>query len=54
MKLLERLKERRAEKRGDREAIAKAAQETRRADDDQPRSISETVEDAAGRYPPAP
>jgi hypothetical protein len=53
MKLLERLKERRAEKRADREAVARAAQETRRADDDQPRSISDTVEDVAGRYPSA-
>ena len=53
MKLLERLKERRAEKRADREAVATAAQESRRADDDQPRSISETVEDVAGQFPPA-
>jgi hypothetical protein len=54
MKLVERLKERRAEKRADREAVARAAQEARRADDDQARSISETVEDVAGQYPPAP
>ena len=54
MKWLERLKERRAEKRADREAVARADQEARRADDDQPRSISETVEDLAGQFPPAP
>jgi len=54
MNLLERLKERRAEKRADREAVARAAQESRRADDDQPRSVGETVEDVAGQYPPAP
>ncbi len=52
MKLLDRLKERRAEKRADREAIAKAAEESRRAGDDEPRSMSETVDDVAGRYPP--
>ncbi len=53
MKLLERLKQRRADKRADREAVARAAQESRRADDDQASSLSETVEDVAGRYPPA-
>jgi hypothetical protein len=52
MRLLKRLKERRAEKEADREAIGRAAEESRRAGDDQPRSISETVNDAAGQYPP--
>lgn len=54
MKLLERLKHKRAEKRADREAVARAAQESRRAGDDQPRSISETVDDVAGQFPSAP
>jgi hypothetical protein len=54
MKLRERLKQRRAERRVDREAIAGAAQQSRRAGDDQLRSISETVDDAAGQFPPPP
>ncbi len=54
MKLFQRLKERRAEKRADRDAVATAAGESRRAGDDAPRSMSETVEDAAGQFPPAP
>ncbi len=54
MGLLKRLKERRAAKRADREAIAEAGQQARRAGDDEPRSISETVDDAAGQFPPAP
>ena len=53
MKLLERLKQRRAEKQADSEAIATAAQESRRAGDDPPTSLSEIVEDAAGQYPPS-
>ncbi len=54
MNLLERLKRRRAEKRADQEAIAQAAQELHRAEDDEPPSISETVNDVAGRFPAAP
>jgi hypothetical protein len=54
MNLLERLKRRRAEKRADREAIAKTAQEMHRAGDDETKSISETVNDVAGQFPPAP
>ena len=54
MKLFERLRQRRAEKRADREAVARAAQESRRAGDDQPRSIGEAVDDVAGQFPPAP
>jgi hypothetical protein len=53
MRLLKRLKERRAEKQADREAIAKAAQEMRRTGDDETKSISETVNDVAGQFPPA-
>jgi len=54
MKLLQRLKGKRAEKRADRNAVARAAEQSRRAGDDQPRSMSETVGDVAGQYPPAP
>jgi hypothetical protein len=54
LKLLERLKERRAEKKSDRAAIARALEASRRADDEPPRSLSETVDDVAGQYPPPP
>ena len=52
MGLLKRLKQRRDAKRADREAMAEAAREARRAGGDQPRSISETVADVAGQFPP--
>jgi hypothetical protein len=54
MGLLARLKRRRAEQRADREAIARAEQETRRAGDDEPRSLGETLNEAAGQFPPPP
>jgi hypothetical protein len=54
MHLLRRLRERRAAKRADREAIAQARAENRRAGDEQPQSQTETVENAAGRFPAPP
>ena len=54
MGLLERIKRRRAEKKADKEAIATAFREERRAGDEPPRSISDTVEGAAGEFPPPP
>ncbi|HUK98494.1 MAG TPA: hypothetical protein VLV46_12615 [Gaiellaceae bacterium] len=51
MSLLRRLKEWRAARRADREAVARAREESRRAGERPPRSLADTVEDAAGRFP---
>jgi hypothetical protein len=50
--LIERFKAWRAAKNEDRAAIARALQEERRAGDEPPKSLSETVENAAGEFPP--
>ena len=52
MGLFERFTAWRAAKKEDRSAIAHALQEERRAGDEPPKSISDTVEDAAGEFPP--
>jgi hypothetical protein len=52
MHLLERLRTWHATRLADRKAIAAATAETRRAGYDPPKSISETVDDAAGTFPP--
>jgi hypothetical protein len=52
MGLIERFKVWRAAKQEDRAAIARALQEERRAGDEPPESLSETVENVAGEYPP--
>jgi hypothetical protein len=52
MGLFERFKAWRAAKKEDRAAIARALQEERRAGDEPPKSISDTVEDVAGEFPP--
>jgi hypothetical protein len=49
--LLQRLKDWRERKRDDREAIARERAQERRADDEQERSLSDTVGDTAGQYP---
>ena len=50
--LVQRFKAWRSAKKEDRAAIARALQEERRAADEPPKSISDTVEDAAGEFPP--
>jgi hypothetical protein len=50
--LIERFKSWRAAKKEDRTAIAHALQEQRRAGDEPPKSLSETVENTAGEFPP--
>jgi hypothetical protein len=52
MGLVDRLKKWRAAKQEDRAAIATALQQERRAGDEPPKSISDTVEEAAGEFPP--
>jgi hypothetical protein len=52
MSLFERFKAWRAAKKEDRTAIARALDQERRAGDEPPRPISETVEDVAGEFPP--
>jgi hypothetical protein len=52
MHLWRRLRERLAEKRADREAIANARHEQMRAGDDPPKTVSETFDDTAGQFPP--
>jgi hypothetical protein len=52
MGLFDRLEAWRAAKREEREAIVEAADEARRAGDEPPRSLGETVDDAAGTMPP--
>lgn len=51
--LIERFKAWRAAKTEDRAAIARALQEERRAGDEPPKSLSETVGNAAGEFPPS-
>jgi hypothetical protein len=50
--LIERFKAWRAAKKEDRAAIARALQEEQRAGDEPPKSLSETVGNAAGEFPP--
>jgi hypothetical protein len=50
--LLGRLKNWRAAKKADRRAIARAASEARRADDEPTKSTTDTVDDVAGTFPP--
>ena len=45
-------KQRRADRKADREAIAAARAEEARAGDDQATSMEDTVMDAAGKFPP--
>jgi hypothetical protein len=52
MGLFERFTAWRAAKNEDRAAIARAREEERRADDEPPKSISDTVEDVAAEFPP--
>lgn len=52
MGLVGRFRRWRAGKKEDRQAIARAAREARRAGDEPPTSMSDTVEDVAGRFPP--
>jgi hypothetical protein len=49
---IRRFKNWRAAKKADREAIADAAREARRAGDEPPRTVSETVADVADSFPP--
>ena len=49
--LIERFKAWRVAKKEDRAGIARALQEARRAGDEPPKSLSETVENAAGEFP---
>jgi hypothetical protein len=51
MHLLERLKEWRASRREERDAIARAHQEQARAGDEPERSQADTVEDVANQFP---
>ncbi|HXK13660.1 MAG TPA: hypothetical protein VNH45_03915 [Gaiellaceae bacterium] len=51
MALIERFKAWRVAKKEDRAGIARALQEARRAGDEPPKSLSETVENAAGEFP---
>jgi hypothetical protein len=50
--LIERFKAWRVAKKEDRVAIAGALQEERRAGDEPPKSLSETVENTASEFPP--
>jgi len=52
MGLFERFKAWRAAKKEERAAIALALREERRAGNEPPKSISDTVEDVAGEFPP--
>jgi hypothetical protein len=52
MSLIKRYWAWRAAKKEDRAAIARALQEQRRAGDDPPKSLSETVGDVADSFPP--
>ena len=52
MGVLDRLKAWRAAKQEDRAAIADALEQELRAGDEPATSISDTVDDAAGEYPP--
>jgi hypothetical protein len=52
MRLVERFKAWRAARREEQAAIARSLQQERRAGDEPPPSISETVEDTAGQFPP--
>jgi hypothetical protein len=52
MGLIERFKAWRAAKKEDRAAIARALHDERRAGDEHPKSLGETVENAAGEFPP--
>jgi hypothetical protein len=51
-RLIERFKAWRAARKEDRAATARALQQRQRAGDEPTRSLSETVDDAAGEYPP--
>jgi hypothetical protein len=51
--LIRSFKNWRAEKKADREAIAQAVRESRRAGDEQPRKVSDTVADVADSFPPS-
>jgi hypothetical protein len=50
--LIERFKAWQAAKKEDRATIARALKAERRAGDEPPKSLSETVENAAGESPP--
>ena len=52
MGLFERFKAWRAAKQEDRAATERALQQERRAGDDPPRSMSDTVDDVGGEFPP--
>jgi hypothetical protein len=52
MNPVRRFKRWRAAKREDRAAVARSAEQARRAGDEPPRSMSDTVEDVAGTFPP--
>jgi hypothetical protein len=51
-RLIERFKAWRSARKEDRAATARALQQEQRAEDEPARSLSETVEDVAGEYPP--
>lgn len=51
-RLIERFKAWRAARKEDRAATARALQQGQQAGDQPARSLSETVEDVAGEYPP--
>jgi hypothetical protein len=51
-RLIERFMAWRAARKEDRVATARALQQEQRAEDEPARSLSETVEDVAGEYPP--
>jgi hypothetical protein len=54
MNVLKRLRERRAQKKQDREAVALASQELRRAGDDPtPEQLDAAADRAASQFPPA-
>jgi len=53
MSILKRLRERRAEKKQDREAIAQASRERRRAGDEPtPEQLDAAADRAASQFPP--
>jgi hypothetical protein len=54
MGLIKRFRAWRAAKKEDRAAIAQAQQEQLRAGDEPAKSLSETVDDVAGTFPPLP
>jgi hypothetical protein len=54
MDVLRRVREWRASRKADREAVARAQEEARRAGDEPPQSMGEIVANVAARYPPPP